>query len=145
MKGRSTDIAHSRRVGKNWVMTGLWSGHNSKKKKRKSVITGRQRQNLKERSLLEARTRRLSTGRVTLNLSIVLTMMAGVVRKKSSRKSRMLRRTQRSHQREPQTDRFSLRTGEMKHLGSRFSNRNVNPRQTPPPHDNSPPWVPTEA
>lgn len=26
MKGRSTDIAHSRRVGKNWVMTGLWIG-----------------------------------------------------------------------------------------------------------------------
>lgn len=48
---------------------------------------------------------------MTLNLSIVLTMMAGVVRKKSSRKRRMLRRTQRSHQREPHTDRFSLETG----------------------------------
>lgn len=33
MKGRSTDIAHSRRVGKNWVMTGLWSGHSREKKK----------------------------------------------------------------------------------------------------------------
>lgn len=127
MKGRSTDIAHSRRVGKNWVMTGLWSGHNSKK----LVITGSKRQNLIERTLFKARTRRLSTGLVTLNLSIVLTMMAGVVRKKSSRKSRMLRRTQRSHQRDPHTDRFSLMTGEIKHLSSRFSNRNVNP-QLPP-------------
>lgn len=79
----------------------------------------------------EARTRRLSTGLVTLNLSIVLTMMAGVVRKKSSRKSRMLRRTQRSHQRDPHTDRFSLFTGEIKHLSSRFSNRNANPRLAP--------------
>ncbi|TNN56890.1 hypothetical protein EYF80_032880 [Liparis tanakae] len=39
---------------------------------------------------------------------MVLTMMAGVVRKNSSRKRRMLRRTQRSHQRDPHTDRFSL-------------------------------------
>lgn len=31
MKGRSTDIAHSRRVGKNWVMTGLWSRHRGKR------------------------------------------------------------------------------------------------------------------
>lgn len=46
MKGRSTDIAHSRRVGKNWVMTGLWSGHNSKK----LVITDSKRQNLIERT-----------------------------------------------------------------------------------------------
>lgn len=76
-----------------------------------------------------ALTRKLSTGRVTLNLSIVLTMMAGVVRKKSSRKSRMLRRTQRSHQREPHTDRFSLTTGQVKHLNSWLSNRNVNPPQ----------------
>lgn len=76
-----------------------------------------------------ALTRKLSTGRVTLNLSIVLTMMAGVVRKKSSRKSRMLRRTQRSHQRDPHTDRFSLMTGQDKHLNSWLSNRNVNPPQ----------------
>lgn len=60
--------------------------------------------------MAEALTRRLSTGLVTLNLSMVLTMMAGVVRKKSSRKRRMLRRTQRSHQRDPHTDRFSLVT-----------------------------------
>lgn len=62
--------------------------------------------------VIQTRTCRLSTGRVTLNLSIVLTMMAGVVRKKSSRNRRMLRRTQRSHQREPHTDRFSLEKGE---------------------------------
>lgn len=60
---------------------------------------------------LKLLTRRLSTGLVTLNLSMVLTMMAGVVRKKSSRKRRMLRRTQRSHQRDPHTDRFSLVRG----------------------------------
>lgn len=60
---------------------------------------------------LKLLTRRLSTGLVTLNLSMVLTMMAGVVRKKSSRKRRMLRRTQQSHQRDPHTDRFSLVRG----------------------------------
>lgn len=35
-------------------------------------------------------------------------MMAGVVRKNRSKNRRMLRRTQRSHQRDPHTDRFSL-------------------------------------
>lgn len=60
---------------------------------------------------------------MTLNLSIVLTMMAGVVRKKSSRKRRMLRRTQRSHQRDPHTDRFSLVTGEIISLNSQSSRR----------------------
>lgn len=51
------------------------------------------------------------------------------MRKKSSRKSRMLRRTQRSHQRDPHTDRFSLTTGQVKHLNSWLPNRNVNPPQ----------------
>lgn len=71
-------------------------------------------------------TLRLSTGRVTLNLSMVLTMMAGVVRKKSRRKSRMLSRTQRSHQREPHSDRFSLGNKEdrtVEHLGASQSER----------------------
>lgn len=58
-------------------------------------------------------------GLVTLNLSMVLTMMAGVVRKNSSRKRRMLRRTQRSHQRDPHTDRFSLMLGEIVGLNAR--------------------------
>lgn len=51
---------------------------------------------------------RLSTGRVTLNMSMVLTMMAGVVRKKRRMKRQILRRMNRSHQDVPRTDRFSL-------------------------------------
>lgn len=53
-------------------------------------------------------TLRLSTGRVTLNMSMVLTMMAGVVRKKRRMKRQILRRMNRSHQDVPRTDRFSL-------------------------------------
>lgn len=105
MKGRSTDMAHSRRVGKNWVITGLWM-----EKKGEIIHPKKRDQRLSRGDTAEALTRRLSTGLVTLNLSMVLTTMAGVVRKKRSRKRRMLRRTQRSHQRDPHTERFSLVT-----------------------------------
>lgn len=71
----------------------------------------------------ETLTLRLSTGLVTLNLSMVLTMMAGVVKKKSSRKRRMLRRTQRSHHRDPHTDRFSLSMGKMTRLSYQSSSK----------------------
>lgn len=118
MKGRSTDIAHSRRVGKNWVMTGLWIGW-------KNNFNSEEGQNAASESHSWSRTltSRLSTGLVTLNLSMVLTMMAGVVRKKSSRKRRMFSRTQRSHQRDPHTDRFSLETGGIMSLNSQFSHK----------------------
>lgn len=51
---------------------------------------------------------RLSTGRVTLNMSMVLTMIAGVVRKKRRMNRQMLSRTNRTHHKAPRTDRFSL-------------------------------------
>lgn len=49
-----------------------------------------------------------STGRVTLNLSMVLTTMAGVVRKKRRMKRKMLSSTNRIHHDMPRTDKFSL-------------------------------------
>lgn len=52
---------------------------------------------------------RYSTGLVTLNLSMVEIMMAGVVRKKRRRKRTMLMIKQRIHQENPPTDRCSLR------------------------------------
>lgn len=51
---------------------------------------------------------RYSTGLVTLNLSMVEIMMAGVVRKKRRRKRMMLMIKQRIHQENPPTDRCSL-------------------------------------
>lgn len=51
---------------------------------------------------------RYSTGLVTLNLSMVEMMMAGVVRKKRSKKRTMLMTKQRIHQENPPTDRCSL-------------------------------------
>lgn len=51
---------------------------------------------------------RYSTGLVTLNLSMVEMMMAGVVRKKSRRKRMQLMRKQRIHQEAPPRDRCSL-------------------------------------
>lgn len=51
---------------------------------------------------------RYSTGLVTLNLSMVEMMMAGVVRKKSRRKRMQLMMKQRIHQEIPPSDRCSL-------------------------------------
>lgn len=51
---------------------------------------------------------RYSTGCVTLNMSMVLTMMAGVVRKKRRTKRQILRRMNLTHQDVPRTDKFSL-------------------------------------
>jgi hypothetical protein len=53
-------------------------------------------------------TLRYSTGLVTLNLSIVEIMMAGVVRKKSRRKRMQLMMKQRIHQEIPPNDKCSL-------------------------------------
>lgn len=53
-------------------------------------------------------TLRYSTGLVTLNLSMVEMMMAGVVRKKSRRKRMQLMMKQRIHQQMPPSDRCSL-------------------------------------
>lgn len=55
-------------------------------------------------------TLRYSTGLVTLNLSMVEMMMAGVVRKKSRRKRLTLMTKQRIHQETPPRDRCSLKT-----------------------------------
>ena len=54
---------------------------------------------------------RYSTGLVTLNLSMVEMMMAGVVRKKRRMKRTQLMMKQRTHQVTPPTDRCSLGTG----------------------------------
>lgn len=56
----------------------------------------------------ERLTLRYSTGLVTLNLSMVEMMMAGVVRKKSRRKRMTLMMKQRIHQEIPPSDRCSL-------------------------------------
>jgi hypothetical protein len=53
-------------------------------------------------------TLRYSTGLVTLNLSMVVMMMAGVVRKKSRMKRTTLMTRQRSHQMKPRMERCSL-------------------------------------
>lgn len=53
-------------------------------------------------------TLRYSTGLVTLNLSIVVMMMAGVVRKKRRMKRTTLMTRQRSHQMKPRMERCSL-------------------------------------
>lgn len=64
---------------------------------------------LRAQDCVPGTTLRLSTGRVTLNMSMVLTMMAGVVRKKRRMKRQILRRMNRTHQDVPRTDKFSLR------------------------------------
>lgn len=53
---------------------------------------------------------RYSTGLVTLNLSIVVMMIAGVVRKKRRMKRTTLMTRQRSHQMKPRMERCSLRS-----------------------------------
>lgn len=53
-------------------------------------------------------TLRYSTGLVTLNLSMVVMMMAGVVRKKRRMKRTTLMTRQRSHQMKPRMERCSL-------------------------------------
>lgn len=59
-------------------------------------------------SEMNSLTFKYSTGLVTLNLSMVEIIMAGVVRKKRSRKRTMLMTKQRSHQLTPPIDRCSL-------------------------------------
>lgn len=58
--------------------------------------------------LINTLTFRYSTGLVTLNLSMVEMMMAGVVRKKSKMKRKQLMTKQRSHQLRPPMDKCSL-------------------------------------
>lgn len=114
-------------LGNDWALDGIANDSLMTQKKSASRV------NLRG-DWAQTLTRRLSTGLVTLNLSIVLTMMAGVVMKKSSRKRRMLRRTQRSHQREPHTDRFSLEMREIMSSSSQSSSktdRAVNTLQSP--------------
>lgn len=60
-------------------------------------------------------TLRYSTGLVTLNLSIVVMMIAGVVRKKRRMKRTTLITRQRIHQMKPRMERCSLREGEGGH------------------------------
>lgn len=62
---------------------------------------------------------RYSTGLVTLNLSMVVMMMAGVVRKKRRMKRTTLMTRQRSHQMKPRMERCSLgRQGRQSLLGA---------------------------
>lgn len=61
-------------------------------------------------------TLRYSTGLVTLNLSMVVMMMAGVVRKKSRMKRTTLMTRQRSHQMKPRMERCSLGRGRRGHF-----------------------------
>lgn len=63
---------------------------------------------LDTQQLCSTLTFRYSTGLVTLNLSMVEMMMAGVVRKKSRMKRTMLMIRHRIHQETPPTDRCSL-------------------------------------
>lgn len=84
-------------MGKNWVTMGFCGGTSSQK-------LGRRRRYDRAVPL----TLRYSTGLVTLNLSMVEMMMAGVVRKKSSRNRMQLMIRQRIHQETPPSDRCSL-------------------------------------
>lgn len=61
-------------------------------------------------------------GLVTLNLSMVLMMMEGVVRKKRRMKSATFSITQRSHQLHPRNDKFSLKETEGEIMISRIVN-----------------------
>ena len=81
-------------------------------------------------------TLRYSTGLVTLNLSIVVMMMAGVVRKKSKMKRTTLMTRQRSHQMKPRMERCSL-GGRRRHPGAgRLTRpqRHLGPPSPPVPH-----------
>lgn len=72
-------------------------------------------------------TLRYSTGLVTLNLSMVVMMMAGVVRKKSRMKRTTLMTRQRSHQMKPRMERCSL-GGWRRHFGAGCLTRPQTPR-----------------
>lgn len=81
-------------------------------------------------------TLRYSTGLVTLNLSMVVMMMAGVVRKKSKMKRTTLMTRQRSHQMKPRMERCSL-GGWRRHPGAgRLTRpqRHLGPPSSPVPH-----------
>lgn len=83
-------------------------------------------------SMLQPRlTFRYSTGLVTLNLSIVVMMMAGVVRKKRRMKSTTLITRQRIHQMKPRMERCSLQAEE----GTKPSEERIAGRaEDPGPH-----------
>lgn len=116
--GSRAEKDHRRRVGKNWVMMGFWRKkyeNQSLKYQRSLSVTCllkyfeshlESKQN-KER-IQQKLTFRYSTGLVTLNLSIVEIMMAGVVRKKRRRKRTVLMIKHLIHQENPPTDRCSL-------------------------------------
>lgn len=101
MVGSRAEKDHRRRVGKNWVMIGFWrteQRHGACQETPPAVWGG----------YSCTLTFRYSTGLVTLNLSMVEIMMAGVVRKKRRMKRTMLMIKQRIHQENPPTDRCSL-------------------------------------
>lgn len=103
MVGSKAEKDHRRRVGKNWVMIGFW-----KNKNMNTHVEQPSREHEKPRLKPPTLTLRYSTGLVTLNLSMVEMMMAGVVRKKRRMKRTMLMMRQRIHQENPPTDRCSL-------------------------------------
>lgn len=81
-------------------------------------------------------TLRYSTGLVTLNLSMVVMMMAGVVRKKRRMNRTTLMTRQRSHQMKPRMERCSLGEGRgclLRALGTRCVQGRASPAG-PPPH-----------
>lgn len=79
----------------------LWKYEEYHRRKISEINLGKKNQN-------SSLTFRYSTGLVTLNLSMVEIIMAGVVRKKRRRKRTMLMTKQRSHQLTPPIDRCSL-------------------------------------
>lgn len=80
-----------------------------KEKKDRQREDGPNSRSMRRKDVGPVLTLRYSTGLVTLNLSMVEMMMAGVVRKKSRMKRMQLMMKQRIHQEIPPSDRCSLR------------------------------------
>lgn len=111
MVGSRAEKAQSSRVGKNWVTIGFWKEEPTHKPTDQPQTNRAGPTPCGDRQLF-ALTLRYSTGLVTLNLSMVEMMMAGVVRKKSRMKRMQLMMKQRIHQEIPPSDRCSLQERE---------------------------------
>lgn len=110
--GEGPEQQSGEELGDDGILVGAESSEKSRSSR--ATVTGG-RPTKKKKMKMEAcwgaeRTLRYSTGLVTLNLSMVEMMMAGVVRKKSRRKRMQLMMKQRIHQEIPPSDRCSLET-----------------------------------
>lgn len=121
MVGSKAEKDHSRRVGKNWVIIGFCTTEQTGIEMLYQELYGNEKDAstdhkpftkitiIKHNSQYRRElTFRYSTGLVTLNLSMVEIIMAGVVRKKRRRKRMQLMTKQRTHHENPPTDRCSL-------------------------------------